>query len=473
MRLTIGKRIFLALTAVSLLVLTLSAVVTRWNFQRGFLEYVDEQELITISEAAASLASTYREEGGWDGFRQDPRRWNDLLRRSSRPVPVRPPPGAPASRGGPPLDDPHEVGRRISLTDASGELVIGRLPPADTGRTVPVIVDSTTVGYVSIAPRRQLTDRIDREFAQEQERSIYLVALAALVLAALISALLARQLTQPLRSLTAGARAISDGDYDTRIPEVRNDELGDLAHEFNKLAAKLEKNRESRRQWIADIAHELRTPLAILRGELDAIEDGIRPFDAASQRSLRDETSRLMKLVDELHDLSVYDEGGQSYHPENFDVVAALDDVLTSARKRLADAGIELIHQLPDHRVAVTADATKIERVFVNLIENTLRYTDAPGRLAVTCADTNDSVIIEFSDSAPGVPPAVLERLFDRLFRIDESRSRETGGSGLGLAICKAIIEAHGGRIEASDSELGGVSISIRLPKAGSGNVES
>ena len=466
MRFTIGARIFFALTAVSLLTLTLNAAVTRWNFQRGFLEYVAEQELDAIDAAALDLATLYRQTGGWQEIRNNPRRWNELLRQSNGAAPGGPPPGRPPPRGGPPPEDPFEFGRRISLVDADGGLVMGRPAPGGATKTVPVTVDDVTVGYVSIAPRRQLTDEIDRKFAEDQSRSIYVIALAALVLAALISALLARQLTRPIRSLAGGARAISAGDYDTRIPERRNDELGDLAREFNSLASTLEKDRVARRQWVADIAHELRTPLAVLKGELDAIEDGIRSYDTASQRSLQDEVSRLSDLVGELHDLSVYDEGGQDFRLETVDVTAVLSDVLAGAANRLAGAGIDLERQLPGGRIEINADAVKLERVFLNLIENTLRYTDAPGTLAVSCTEDADEAIIEFADSAPGVSPEARDRLFDRLFRVDVSRSRDTGGSGLGLAICKAIVERHHGRIVAGDSPLGGILMQIHLPKA-------
>lgn len=463
MRITIGTRIFLALTVVSLVILTINAAVTRWNFGRGFLEYVAEQELATLTEIAAGLASTYRNEGGFDEFRHDPRRWREFLRRNSRP-PGGPGSGPPHAPGRPPPDDPFDIERRVALLDAGGDVVIGRRDASGAERTMPVVVDDRTVGYVRISPQRHLTDRIDQEFAAEQERSIYLIALAALLLAALMSAWLARQLTRPIRSLAAAARAITGGDYGTRIPAIRDDELGDLAREFDTLASTLEKNRAARRQWVADIAHELRTPLAVLRGELDAIEDGIRTFDAASQRSLQDEVSRLMKLVGELHDLSVLDEGIQSYRFDALDPVAILEDVLRRAETRMADAGIALGRRLPDEPIAISGDATRLERVFTNLIENTLRYTAAPGRLEVRCTASDAGVVIEFADSAPAVPDAALGRLFDRLFRIDESRSRDTGGSGLGLAICKAIVAAHGGRIEAAASDLGGVLIRITLP---------
>ncbi|MCP4299082.1 MAG: HAMP domain-containing protein [Gammaproteobacteria bacterium] len=474
MRLTIATRIFLALTLVSLVILTLNAVVTRWNFERGFLEYVAEQEAETISDAAAELAALYRREGNWDSLRGNPRRWNDLLRGSGdHSLPEKGP--GPGQRPGrpPPPHDPLELGRRISLTDANGAMIIGMPPSRDATQSVAVIVDGTTVGFVLIAPRRQLTNQVDQNFAREQERSIYLIAVAALLFAALISAVLARQLTRPIRSLASGARSVAAGHYDTRIPAVRDDELGDLARDFNRLAETLEKNRASRQQWVADIAHELRTPLAVLRGELDAIEDGIRVFDTATQRSLQAEIARLTKLVGQLHDLSVYDEGGLNDQRDRVDIGDLLATVLENAEHRLQDANIALTKKLPERTVEVIADASRFEQLFSNLIENTIRYTDAPGSLYVTCAVGPNAVDIEFADSTPGVPGHALGRLFDRLFRVDASRSRRTGGSGLGLSICKAIVDAHGGSIEALDSDAGGLLIRIHLPLADATRTES
>ena len=472
MRITIATRIFLALTLASLVILTLNAVVTRWNFQRGFLEYVAKQEADTISSAASDLSEVYRIDRSWESLRNKPRRWNELLRQSDdrssddRPRPERRP--GPGARPGkpPPPHDPLEFGRRISLVDTDGSLIVGPPRRQGTDQSVPITVDGQTVGYVTIAPRRQLTNQLDQNFAREQERSIYLIAVAALLFAAIISAILARQLTQPIRALASGARSITAGHYDTRIAAARSDELGDLAHDFNQLAETLDKNRASRRQWVADIAHELRTPLAVLRGELDAIEDGIRPFDMATQKSLQAEVTRLTKLVGDLHDLSVYDEGGPDYQHEHIDVSALLGAALVNAENRLRDAGIELQLRIPSHAIEVLADATRLEQLFANLIENTIRYTDAPGSLFVTCTAAPDAVDIDFADSAPGVPHHVLGRLFDRLFRVDASRNRNSGGSGLGLSICKAIVDAHGGTIQAMGSDAGGLLIRIHLPLA-------
>jgi two-component system sensor histidine kinase BaeS len=466
MRITIATRLFLALTLVSLVILTLNAAVTRWNFERGFLEYVSEQESDTISAAASDLAQVYRINGSWDSLVGNPRRWNDMLRpddRRARPD-MRPPPRPQAGR--PPPHDPLEFGRRISLLDADSKVIVGAPQKGKNDRSVPILVNGQTVGFVSIAPQQQLTNQLDQNFARKQQRSIYLIAVAALLFAAVISAILARQLTRPIRALASGARSITAGHYDTRIPAAHGDELGDLASDFNQLAETLEKNRLSRQRWVADIAHELRTPLAILRGELDAIEDGVRTFDTTTRKSLQAEVARLTKLVGDLHDLSVFDEGVLDYQSERIDIGALLNAVLDNAENRFRDAGIELTRQLPKEVVEVLADATRLEQLFANLLENTLRYTNSPGSLHVNCSVDSDRVDLQFADSAPGVPDGLLGQLFDRLFRVNASRNRDSGGSGLGLSICKAIVDAHGGTIKALNSDAGGLAIRVRLPPA-------
>lgn len=475
MRITIATRLFLALTLTSLVILTVNAAVARWNFERGFLDYVAQQEADAIGAAASELAAVYRGDGSWASLEGNPRRWNDLLRPDGEPPPPRGRRPGMEKRpgGGPPPPDPLGIGRRAALLDADGSVIVGRPENVNGSRQVPIVLDGQTVGFIAIAPQRELTNQVDQSFAQNQERSIYLIAVAALLFAAAISAIFASQLTRPIRALASGARSIAAGDYETRIPATRSDELGDLAGDFNQLAETLEKNRESRQRWVADIAHELRTPLAILRGELDAIEDGVRSFDAATQKSLQAEVSRLSKLVGDLHDLSIHDEGGLDYQSDRINVVGLLAAALDNAGNRFRDAGIRLTRDLPKDTVEVLGDATKLEQLLANLLENTLRYTDSPGTLHVRCFVDSNVVNLQFADSAPGVPSQMLAQLFDRLFRVSASRSRETGGSGLGLSICKAIVEAHGGTIEAKNSDAGGLLIQVQLPVAGTTGVKS
>ncbi|MEM9401232.1 MAG: ATP-binding protein [Pseudomonadota bacterium] len=463
MRITIGLRIFLALTLVSLVIVALSATFTRLSFEAGFLDYVAEQETRTIENAAVELADLYQREGDWNELRDNPRRWNNLLRRGSSEGPPpgrRPPPGV---RPGLPPQDPLALGRRISLIDADGNLLVGP-PPVKEGRTVNIDVNGTAVGQVAIAPGKALSNPLDRNFAETQQRSIYAAAAAALLIAALMSAVIARQFTRPIRALAEGAQSIADGDLESSIAVNRNDELGDLARDFNQLADTLQKNRKSRQRWVADIAHELRTPLAILRGELDALEDGVRTFDTNTRESLQAEVARLSKLVGDLHDLSVYDEGALHAQLEFLDLGELLQGMLRPATNRFDDAGLALTSDVQAEPVIVLGDPRRLEQLITNLLENTLRYTDAPGELHVSLQADPAGIRLAFSDSAPGVPDDALPLLFDRLYRVHESRNRQTGGSGLGMSICKAIVEAHNGTITAETSDAGGLTVRVSLP---------
>lgn len=480
MRLNIGTRLFLIVALVSVAILVFNAALTRWSFQRDFLAYVEENEAARMTRVVASLSDIYAADGNWERFRDNPRRWHDVLRNASGNGgrPAGPPPREPTSerrpRGGPPPPpgaggrppgDPLLVGQRYALADAGGAHVAGNARSVRNGRQVPILVAGDTVGTLHVAPLPGPVDPVDQSFDRQQLRSMYASLAIAIVISALLSALFARQLTRPIRALTAGAKTIASGDYATRIETDRQDELGALANNFNQLAETLERSRASRQQWIADIAHELRTPLSILRGELDALEDGVRAFNADARRSLQAEIERLSALVNDLHELSASDEGRLTVQPLDLDVVELLSHTLDQHGARIRTAGLELTTSFPTAPVILQADATRLAQLFANLIENSLRYTDAPGRLHVACRHVNSAAIIEFSDSAPGVPEHALDRLFDRLYRVDPSRSRDSGGSGLGLAICHAIVAAHEGRIDARRSAFGGITISIELPE--------
>lgn len=483
MRLKIGTRLFLIFSLVSAAILILNAALTRWNFQRDFLAYVEELETARVDTVAERLSDVYASDGGWQRLQEEPRRWHDVLRDAEanrrrgavggpppahRPGPdsrPRPPPGREKGPPGPPPPgDPLRIGQRYALADAAGTELIGRIRPGEGSRSLPILVDGRTVGTLHVARLSEPETPIDQTFDRQQLQSIYTSLAIAVAISALLSGLFARQLTRPIRALTAGANAIASGDYAARIDTDRGDELGVLAGDFNRLAATLDRNRQLRQQWIADIAHELRTPLSILRGELDALEDGVRSFGTDTRRSLQAEIERLTALVADLHELSTSDEGRLTVQPRRIDLSGLLRDTLQKSAARVAAAGIELSTDLPGEPVEVDADPARLEQLIANLIENSLRYTNSPGRLHVSCRLDGNGACVEFSDSAPGVPDHALERLFDRLYRADASRSRATGGSGLGLAICQAIVDAHGGSIDATHSALGGVTITMRLP---------
>ena len=241
-----------------------------------------------------------------------------------------------------------------------------------------------------------------------------------------------------------------------------NDELGRLAQDFNRLASSLEKNESMRRAFMADISHELRTPLAILRGELEAMQDGVRKLTPEAVSSLLMEVATLTKLVDDLHQLSLSDEGALAYRKAqptrrrcwswSRQLPRALRQSRADAAAGAAGAG------------ALFGDPDRLIQLFTNLLENSLRYTDRDGTVSLALHATASGWRLLIDDSAPGVADAQREKIFERFWRSEGSRNRASGGSGLGLAICRNIVEAHGGAMSADHSDLGGLQIRVELP---------
>ncbi len=358
MRWSIGKRIFTALTATSLAVILLDAIATRWSFQSGFENYIGEQELSRVEEIADDLRVIYSRTGSWDAIRRDRRIWDELLRPrgAGRRDVLRFIDGPPAMgalgamgapMGRPPPPDPFDLHPRLALLDAEGNNVIGQTVRGENTRELAVIVDGSTVGTLLIESATELTEALDLQFAADQERATIYISIAILLFAALVALFVSRQMVRPISRLTEGTKALTGGDFDHRITVTRDDELGDLAHDFNELARTLEKNRQMRRQWVADISHELRTPLTILNGELQALEDGVRKYDEGTHKSLQAEVQRLNKLVADLHELTVSDEGGLKMHLEPLNIAAVLEEVIEDNRARIEGANIELLTSIP------------------------------------------------------------------------------------------------------------------------------
>jgi two-component system sensor histidine kinase BaeS len=279
-----------------------------------------------------------------------------------------------------------------------------------------------------------------------------------------LAAGLAYWLTRRVRALVHTTNALIRGDYTARLAPRGHDELAQLARDFNTLAATLAAAQEARRHWIADIAHELRTPLSVLRGEIESLQDGVRPLNQDNVASLAHETERLARLVEDLHTLSLSDLGALTYYREPVDLADVLTDAVSPWRREAEERGFALTLDIEED-TTVFADETRLAQVFANLMQNSLRYTDAPGKIAVALTREDNRAVVEWHDSAPGVADEDLSRLTERLYRVEASRSRAGGGTGLGLAIARAIVEGHGGTLTAAASPLGGLGITLTLPR--------
>ncbi len=303
------------------------------------------------------------------------------------------------------------------------------------------------------------------KFLYRQSRAFIIIGIVILILATLVSLFLSRQILLPVKKLAEGAHALSSRKFDTRIDIHSSDELGQLSMDFNRMADTLERYEFMRKQWITDISHELRTPLAVMRAEIEAVQDGIREMGGETLKSLHSEVMLLSRIVDDLHSLSVIDSNVLSMRIQNINPVEIAVNVITAFKSRFAQAGIEVL-QIPDGspKIRVMGDPERLAQVFSNILENTLKYTDSPGTLRTSFSIEGNELHIIFEDSPPGVPAISMPYLFERLYKTDISRSRQKGGSGLGLSISKGIIEAIKGRIIAESSDLGGLKISIILP---------
>jgi signal transduction histidine kinase len=246
--------------------------------------------------------------------------------------------------------------------------------------------------------------------------------------------------------------------------EMQNIRLETEIQERKRTETALKESEEMRKQWLADISHELRTPLSILRGELEAVMDGVRDLNRNVVDSLYAEVARLTRLVEDMQLLSSAEAGELTFRFEPVFPEAILLEALGNHRSRFEKKGLRILFAQDELSPSILGDPFRLQQLFGNLLENTLRYTHAPGTLEIGFETTADRLRIRFEDSAPGVPDESLEHLFDRLYRVDKSRSRSLGGSGLGLSICRRIVEAHNGVIYAAHSSLGGVSIRVDFP---------
>ncbi|HMA12850.1 MAG TPA: ATP-binding protein, partial [Steroidobacteraceae bacterium] len=494
----LGVKLFLAIAGANLVLVMAVYLIYSWSFDKGLVDYVNQTEQARLTPMITRLAEGYRKNGSWTWLTEDREGWAALLGESlgwrlprrgwlrtegaegagpegasaeaARTAAAREPPSIErrylpfrlsredAGRDG--TIPPITIDWRVMLFDASQKVLIpypgARDEDIALAVKLPVRIDGRTVGYLGYIPRLRLVRSLESITQSQQARRFGVIGIGMLAAVLLNAALISHWLSRRLRVLGQGATALARGDYAARIPARGHDEIARLAGDFNHLAQALEAARRGRQQWIADIAHELRTPLTSLRAEIEAVQDGVRPLSRSSIDSIAQEVQQLTRLVEDLRVLSLSDLGALTYRKEPVQLAEVIDDALAAGRSAIAERGLVLRTEL-DSSLIVDADAERLAQVFGNLLHNTLRYTDPPGELRVRLAGEGGQARVDWEDSPPGVSDEDLPRLTERLFRVDESRSRVSGGSGLGLAIVKAIVDAHGGRMQAARSELGGL----------------
>lgn len=456
MKWSISTKLFLVLIAISIATVTAMGLSARISFTHGFIGYLNEQSAAYADSVVTRLASAYKTEGNWEFLRRNPRSWYRLLDNRVRGRDEGPSQFSEV--------DFTAVQLRLTLLDVDKDVVIGNRGFTSDIPMRAITVDGQTVGWLALVPYQQATAAADVRFQKRQLAQNWFIGLGTVILAALAAWWLARLLVTPLTRIASATHNLASGDYSVRIPVTSKDEIGGLSNDFNLLAQALAHNEQLRRSFMADVSHELRTPLSVLKGELEAIEDGVRTMTPATLASLQSEVVTLNKLVNDLYDLSLSDIGALSYRMTQVEIGDVLQSTLSAFQPRFAERELKVETRI-DAPVMVSGDEGRLRQLFNNLLENCARYTQTAGTVRVGCRNVNSEVLIEFEDSGPGVPPDILPRIFERFVRAEASRNRSHGGAGLGLAICHNIVEAHGGKITASAAPLGGLLISIRLPR--------
>jgi two-component system sensor histidine kinase BaeS len=481
MRLRLVHTLSLLLLAVILAAVLALGGMLAWNLRSGFNDYMVARDSERLEQFATLIAEHVQRSGGLEAFRNGGIDLRQLLEEfgQRQGLGVRVPPGFPPGFDGPPpamgLPPSHlpappgadVFGSRVAVYTPDGQLVMGMpLDGKASGMLErPVMIEGSLVAFARMRPIERVPDAVESAFLRRQYLGIAVLAGALLAFGFVAARWLAGRWVRPLLGIQETTARIARGELATRLPTTRTDEIGDLIRNINSMAEGLDHLEGARRRWIAEISHELRTPLTVLRGEIDALADGIRPMNQEAAVSLREEVLRLGALVDDLHLLAMADLNALPCYFGECDAFQLIRRVCERFERRARALAISLELAIPsESALSVFWDSQRMEQVLSALLDNSLCYTDGPGRIRLTVRRQQARVWLSVDDSKPGVSPADLGRLFDPLYRSEAARSRYRQGSGLGLAICAALVRAHCGRIAAAPSELGGLSILVDMP---------
>ena len=438
--------------------------LARYIFTLNFHHYINQVELERLESLVPVLQEKFLENGGWSFISKDPVKWAASLEEfadmTKRPLP--PPPSDSNTE-----KDSKDRQSRLLLLDETELPILGIPEPGDKSKLFPITVEDKQVGWLGIKARKPFKGGPPAALLERQAQHLTILGILVIGITALIAVFFSRSLLQPIRQLIQGTRALANREFSVRISPSGNDELGKLAENFNVMATTLEEYETLRKKWLTDISHELRTPLAILRGELEAMQDGIREMTPSSITSLHGEVLRITKLVEDIHLLSLTESDSLAMDKKPFLPRNVLEEAVQHFQPLLAQREISLLMMLDDlGSFYLSGDKNRLAQVFTNIMDNSCKYISQGGTLRIKGRIEGDDCVIKFEDSGPGVSEKAMPYLFDRLYREEQSRNRETGGSGLGLAICRHIIEKHDGEIWAEKSSQGGLCIGIRLPVA-------
>jgi len=465
MRLSITTRMVLSFLIIILVTTALFMLLTNRVIASRFADLVARSGQVFARRAVPLLERYYRVNGSWDGVADIV---DNLVtfREGERDQPRQPFPN---------VDIPNLflVGkdeRMILLADS--EVVFDTNPDgpnianADTLRKygVAVEVDGVQVGTVLVGSTLGFYTESQERFLREVNRTLFAASILAIFVVLVVAVLQSQSIIRPVRQLAGAASLVAKGDYSQRIAVNRKDELGEMAVAFNEMAGELAQQQGLRRQAMADIAHELRTPLSVLQIDLESLEDGLLEFTSENLHILQNEVAHLNNLVEDLRMLALVDADDLRIEKNTVEIGAVIREMIERHHSSAREAGVDLRCVLPPEEIFVTGDAQRIAQILINLISNALRHTPAGGSVIVELLQQQQRALVSVIDTGEGISVEDQLHVFDRFYRVEKSRSRDQGGSGLGLSIARSLVETQGGKIWVESEEGKGAAFKFWLP---------
>ncbi len=453
-------KLLLGFVLVAVVAVGLVAVLANRVTTRQFQLYISQGRQLRAERLAPDFAAYYARVGSWDGV-------TEFMADLQSPETSTRGPGRGRGQGqGAGIatdrlvlaDDGGQV-----IADTQGQLVGQHLSSTELGLGAPITADGRQVGTLLIPSAEAVHQSLESEFLDKVNAALLWAGLAAAVLALGLGLVLARQLTAPLRTLTQAAHHLAEG----QTPQVKihsRDEIGELGQAFNRMSQSLARQETLRRNLMADIAHELRTPLTVMRGDLEALLDGVFEPTPEALASLQEETLLLSRLVDDLRALAQAEAGQLRLERRPTDLAELLRGVVASFDLQAEGQGQTLSLDVPADLPPANVDPQRVRQVVANLVSNALRHAPKSGRVAVSAAAGGGSVQISVADDGPGIAAEDLPHIFDRFWRGGGVR---VDGSGLGLAIARELVRAHGGRIWVESAPGVGSTFHLTLPLSG------
>ncbi len=471
---SITFKLWVVLAGILLLSLGAFVVLTQISIHRQFLSFSFRSLQEQLPPLETTVVEIYRQHKSLTPFAENPSLWRETVSNSLRFATPAAPPRQDHKRKR--FDGGHlqslrknqrQFIRSLVLYDKNRDIVAGQAKNPKKFVWHTVELDGKVIAYIGFLKPKKVLRRSEMYFMRQQLNSFYIVGAAMIIISLALALLFSKWLVKPLTQLGASARRVAQGDFDSRIDYYANDELGELCRNFNEMSARLKANDNTRKQWVANISHEMRTPLAVLKAQIEAVQDGIRPPTPENLKLLASKASELSRLIDDLFELALSDSDALRLDISEINFAALIQGYVEEVKPHVESEGFTI--KFLDHTTQsqrVSADPRRLYQVFENLLQNSLRYSHAPGRLEWTLEESKHEFRLYVDDSTPAVPESELTNIFNRLYRLEKSRNRATGGAGLGLSLCQNLIRAHRGHIHAENSPIGGLRIVITLPKS-------